>query len=214
MADLLNDLPTTYAQPGNIRRALGLKSNNLLQTFLASPRLRAQIDAQLVRILGEIPEMCSEDRYIAEFLVSTNDQQFREVACIVTALTQAQAIQRTLSGHTLAAVVALCGGKDILQFVRDNKFPVFAGIRPSMQLDEDTLQVCVDTCECFLLGLLPRNFQLRLLLHRPQDQLRGALEIHEVEAREALKALLRAAIGFLTARRTALAAEEISSAKN
>lgn len=203
MACLLTDPPTTYARPENIRRVMGIKTDAVLSALLASPRLRPQIDARLAVMLGDVPEMAPEDRRVAEFLLGVTDAQFSEIARIVAVLTQAPVVQRTVDGATLALVAEFAGDNGILQFMRDREIPAFAGVRPTKDLSEEVLQACAVSCECYLVALLPRNFQLRLVLHRPQGQLRGSLDIPGPEARRALCRLLELALSYLSSRKAA-----------
>lgn len=203
MASLLTDPPTRYARPENIRRITGFKSDAVLSALLASPRLRPRIDARLATMLGGMPEMSPEERRIAEFLLCVTDDQFSEIARIVAVLTQAPIIRRTVDGAILAAVADFAGSNAILQFIRDHDVPTFAGVRPTKGLTAEFLLACAVSCECFLVALLPRNFQLRLVLHRPQGQLRGSLDIPGPEARQALCGLLELSLVFLSAQKAA-----------
>lgn len=197
MTNLLTDAPTRFARPENMRRVLGLRSPDVLQTLMRSPRLVRRIDERLEVLLGEAPKLSPEDRQIAEVLMNLPEPQFQTLARVVAVLTQARAIRRTVCGRQLSAVVAFCGYRDILRFIRDHDLPVFPGIRPCATQEETTLHSQAASAACFLFGLLPRNFQLRLVLHRPPGQLGGVLDCPTPEAREVLKSLLQAALAFL-----------------
>jgi hypothetical protein len=200
MTNLIQDPPTRYARPENMRRVLGFRSPGVLQALLRSPRLTRRIDERLEVMLGEPPRLPPGDLRLAEVLLTMPEDRFQQVARIVAVLTQAKAIRRTVCGRQLATVADFCGNKHILRFVRDHDLPVFAGIRPCATLDEATLQSQTASAACFLFGLLPRNFQLRLVLHRAPGQLGGVLDCPTPEAREALKTLVEAALAFLAGR--------------
>jgi hypothetical protein len=200
MVSLLNDPPTSYARPENIKHALGFKSDAVLGALLASPRLRPFLDARLTAMLGTMPEMTAEDRQIAEFLLNLTDDKFRDIARIIAVLTQARMIRSCVDGPSLAAVATFAGGNDILHFLRDQEVPVFSGVPRRPELTISFLQECAGSCECYLTALMPLNFQLRLLLHRVQGQLRGTLEIPGPDARLVLQALLETALKFLSLR--------------
>jgi len=200
VSSILSDPPSRYARPDNIRRALGLRSEGVLRVLMRSPRLTHQINLRLNEMLGEVPRLSPADLRLAEGLLSVSAARFDEIARTVAVLSQAKVIQRSVCGKQLSTVVAFCGDKEILRFVRSRELPVFAGLRPHAELDAAILQSLASSAACFLFGLLPRNFQLRLVLHRPTGQLGGILDCPTPEAKEALKALLAAALAFLASR--------------
>ena len=197
MQNLLLDPPTHYGQRDNIRRILGIKDTAVLDMLLSSPRVARHIDQSLTDRLGILPEMSEEEKRFVDTLLLPPPNQFRELARVVAVLSQAKVVKRTFNGATLAAVASFVGSREILSFIRDTEFPVFQGLLPSMELDEDILKNYAKTAEGFMFGLLPRNYQLRLLLQRPQGQFCGGLAIAEPNAREALKALITAAWRYL-----------------
>lgn len=197
MTNLLLDPPTRYSRPDNLRRFLGLKNLTLLEMLLQSPRLTKFIDKQVERMLGEVPALPSDERYLAEILLNLPEDKFQKIVRTVAIFTQAKAIQRTVSGSELNNIAQFYGDTNILHFIRDNDLPIFAGIKPCIVLNEASLQSYTTAAACFIFGFLPRNFQLRLILHRHQGQLNGSLECPNPEAREILKSLLRTALDFL-----------------
>jgi hypothetical protein len=197
MQNLLLDPPTLYGQRENIRRMLGIKDAAILDLFLMSPRVSRLIDQRLVEKLGELPEMSKEDKHLVDTLLLAPDDQFQDIARIVAVLSQSKVIKRTISGAMLSAVASFAGSRDIIQYARINELPVFIGLRPSMELDEKLLQDYAETAQEFMFGLLPRNYQLRLMLQRPQGQLRGGISVSDINANSALKALIVAAMRYL-----------------
>ena len=194
MTNLLSDFPTSYAKVENISRLVGIKSDVVMNAIVSSNRLRPLLDIVLTSMMGEMSEMSAEDQKAAELIISLGQKEFHEVSRIVALLTQASVIRGTMDGKLLSTVVEFAGNQDILKFIRNHDTPTFSIVPPTTDLSLNALQSSLETIDCFLMGLLPRNFQVRVLLAWQQDQLRGALEVQSAEDREALQSLLHTAM--------------------
>jgi hypothetical protein len=197
MTNLLTDPPSRFAEPENLRRVLGLRNVAVFEALMSSPRLVARIDEKIEAQFGSVGDLPTEIRRPAETLLMCSQEEFKKTAKLVGVLAQARKIKRTVCGQQLGEVVAFCGTKDILRFIRDNDVPVFPGIRPCTALDASSLEASAKFAAAFLFGLMPRGFQMRLVLTREPSQLSGALECPTPESRVALIALLDAATSFL-----------------
>ena len=197
MTNLLTDPPSSFADPENLRRVLGLQNAKVFQTLMGSPRLVARIDDKIVSQLGSTTGLPADDVRTAEMLLMLSQDEFQKTARLVGVLAHARTIRRTVCGQQLGEVAAFCGTKDILRFIRDNDVPAFPGIRPCTTLDLSGLETSAKVAGSYLFGLLPRSFQMRLVLARQPRELSGALDCPTQESRIALTSLFRAAIQFL-----------------
>jgi hypothetical protein len=196
MTSLLTDPPSRYAEPENLRRVLGLRNEAVFRTLMGSPRLVARIDEKVEAQFGAVTGLPAEIQRTAETLLALPQEDFRRISQLVGVLAQARKIKRTVCGQQLGEVVAFCGNKDILRFIRDNEVPAFPGIRPCTSLDAASLDASAKLAASYLFGLMPRSFQMRLVLSREPSELTGALNCPTPESRAALAALLDAAVLF------------------
>lgn len=197
MTSILTDPPSRFAKPENLCRALGLRNEEVFHTLMRSPRLVARIDERIEAQLGSVTGLPDDDLRTAETLLMLSQEEFQRTARLVGVLAQARTIRRTVCGQQLGEVVAFCGTKDILRFIRDNDVPAFPGIRPCATLDLSGLETSAKVAASFLFGLMPRSFQMRLVLAREPRDLSGALDCPNQEGRAALTSLLHAAMSFL-----------------
>jgi hypothetical protein len=197
MTNLLTDPPSRFAEPENLRRVLGLRNVTVFEALMSSPRLVARIDQKIEAQFGSPAGLPEEVKRTAETLAMLSQEEFKKTAKLVGVLAQARKIKRTVCGQQLGEVIKFCGSKDILRFIRDNDVPAFPGIRPCTALDSSSLEASAKLAAAFLFGLMPRSFQIRLVLAREPNDLSGALECPTQEGRVALTALLDAATSFL-----------------